>query len=153
MRREEMKMNGRGSRIVVGVVGMTGRGLGLLIVLATIMMAPVSDTLAQAGGTAAVQNMVPGGRPPDAIDRATGLAEQPFRTLPMPAQPASPYIPDRRVYSPEVGREVEVPGHFAQRTPDGRVVEPPMTIPNPNGGPPVFLPGGVQPDSGVLPSP
>jgi hypothetical protein len=44
-----------------------------------------------------------------------------------------------------VGMTVEVPGHFAQRTPDGQIVEPPMTIPSPNGGLPVFLQGGAQP--------
>ena len=133
------------SGILVDAMSIARQGVRVIIVVTMIAVGPVSDALAQAGGTGFVQNIVPGGRPPDAIDRATGLAEQPSRTLPMPAQPASPYIPDRRVYSPEVGREVEVPGHFGQRTPDGRVVEPPMTIPNSNGGPPVFLPGGAQP--------
>jgi hypothetical protein len=124
-----------GSRILVDAMGMARRGLGVIIVVTTIAASPVSDALAQAGGAG-----VPGGRLPDAIDRATGLAEQPFNTLPMPAPPTEQYIPDRRVYVPQVGRQIDVPGHFVQRTPNGQVVEPPMTIPNPNGGLPVFLP-------------
>jgi|GraSoiStandDraft_36_1057302.scaffolds.fasta_scaffold247956_2 hypothetical protein len=134
----------KGSGILVDAMGMARRALGVIIVVTTIAGGPVSDALAQAGGAG-----VPGGRLPDAIDRATGLAEQPFNTLPMPAQPAEQYIPDRRVFVPQVGQQVDVPGHFAQRTPDGHVVEPPMTIPTPNGGPPIFLPGSA----GVPPTP
>ena len=140
-------MNGSG--ILVGAIGIAKRGLGVIIVVTTIAVGPVSGALAQTGGPGVVPNIVPGGRPPDAIDRATSLAEQPFHTLPMPAQPTEQYIPDRRVYVPQVGQQIDVPGHFAQRTPDGHVVEPPMTIPTPNGGPPVFLPGSA----GVPPTP
>jgi hypothetical protein len=120
-------MNGSG--ILVDAMGMAKRGLGVIIVVTTIVGGLVSGALAQT----------------DAIGRATGLAEQPFNTLPMPAQPTEQYIPNQRVYVPQVGRQVDVPGHFAQRTPDGQIVEPPMTIPSPNGRPPVFLPGGAQP--------
>ena len=133
------------SGILVDAMGMAGRGLGVIIVVTTIAGGLVSGALAQTGGPGVVPTIGPGGRSPDAIDRATGLAEQPFNTLPMPAQPTEQYIPNQRVYVPQVGQQVEVPGHFAQRTPYGQIVEPPMTIPSPNGGPPVFLPGGAQP--------
>jgi hypothetical protein len=109
---------------------MARKGVRVIIIVTMIAVGSVSDALAQA---------------PDAIDRATGLAEQPFNTLPMPAQPTEQYIPNQRVYVPQVGQQIDVPGHFAQRTPDGQIVEPPMTIPSPNGSPPVFLPGGAQP--------
>ncbi len=128
------------SGIVADAIGITKKGLGVIIVVTTIAVGPVSDALAQAGGPGAVRSTMPGSRPSSALDRATGLAEQPFNTLPMPAPPTEQYIPDRRVYVPQVGRQIDVPGHFAQRTPNGQVVEPPMTIPNPNGGTPVFLP-------------
>ena len=122
-------MNGSG--ILVGAMSIARQGVRVIIVVTMMAVGPVSDALAQVS--------------PDAIDRATGLAEQPFNTLPMPAQPTEQYIPNQRVYVPQVGQQVDVPGHFAQRTPDGHIVEPPMTIPNSNGGPPVFLPGGAQP--------
>lgn len=59
-------------------------------------------------------------------------------------------VQQRRRNSPERGREVVVPGQFAQGLPNGRVVEPPMTILDPKGGPPVFIPGG-QRREGILP--
>ena len=121
-------MNGSG--ILVDAMSMARKGVRAIIIVTMISVGPISAAWAQA---------------PDAIDRATGLAEQPFNTLPMPAQPTEQYIPNQRVYVPQVGRQIDVPGHFAQRTPDGQIVEPPMTIPSPNGGPPVFLPGGAQP--------
>jgi hypothetical protein len=134
---------------LAGATGIARTGLRVIIVVTTIAVGLVSGASAQAGGPGGVPHIGSGGRPPDALDRATGLAEQPFNTLPMPAQPTEQYIPDRRVYVPQVGQQVDVPGHFAQHMPDGHVVEPPMTIPTPNGGPPVFLPGGA----GVPPTP
>jgi hypothetical protein len=129
----------------MGTIGIAKKGLAVITLVTTIAGSPVSAVLAQ--------SPVPGSQPSSALDRATGLAEQPFYTVPMPAPPTEQYIPDRRVYVPQVGREIDVPGHFGQRTPDGQIVEPPMTIPNPNGGPPVFLPGSAQPGSAVPPMP
>jgi hypothetical protein len=129
----------------MGTIGIAKKSLAVITLVTTIAGSPVSAVLAQ--------SPVPGSQPSSALDRATGLAEQPFYTVPMPAPPTEQYIPDRRVYVPQVGREIDVPGHFGQRTPDGQIVEPPMTIPNPNGGPPVFLPGSAQPGSAVPPMP
>ena len=137
----------------MGTIGIAKGGLGIIILVTTIAGSPVSAALAQAGTSGFVRSPVPGSQPSSALDRATGLAEQPFYTVPMPAPPTEQYIPDRSVYVPQVGREIDVPGHFGQRTPDGQIVEPPMTIPNPNGGPPVFLPGSAQPGSAVPPTP
>jgi hypothetical protein len=129
----------------MGTIGIAKKGLAVITLVTTIAGSPVSAVLAQ--------SPVPGSQPSSALDRATGLAEQPFYTVPMPAPPTEQYIPDRRVYVPQVGREIDVPGHFGQRTPNGQIVEPPMTIPNPNGGPPVFLPGSAHPGSVVSPMP
>jgi hypothetical protein len=63
-------------------------------------------------------------------------------TLPLPPQqPAQRYIPEKRMYSPELGRDVQLPGHFSQPTPDGRVIEPPMMVPSPLGRAPLYIPG------------
>lgn len=91
---------------------------------------------------------LPGGRPSDAIDRARGLATQPFGTLPPPARPAETYVPPRRVYSPAQGREVLVPGHY-ERDVNGRRVEvPPLVTTTPDGRNPVVVPGGERPPLG-----
>ncbi|MGH7368147.1 MAG: hypothetical protein ACREK9_17220 [Candidatus Rokuibacteriota bacterium] len=88
---------------------------------------------------------LPGGRPADAIDRARGLATQPFGTLPAPARPAERYVPPRRVYSPAHGREVLVPGHYERAVNGQRVEVPPLVTTTPDGRNPVVVPGGERP--------
>ena len=88
---------------------------------------------------------LPGGRSPDAIDRARGLATQPFGTLPMPARPAERYVPPSRVYSPAQRREVLVPGHYERDVNGQRVEVPPLVTTTPDGRNPVVVPGGERP--------
>lgn len=87
---------------------------------------------------------LPGGRPPDAIDRARGLATQPFSTLPAPGRPAERYVPPRRVYSPAQGRDVLVPGHYERDVNGQRVEVPPLVTTTPDGRNPVVVPGGER---------
>jgi len=118
----------------------------LTMIVAGLLVAQVSGAFGQTMGPAAPQSGAPGGRAPDPLDHARGLATQPFNTLPLPSQqPTERYIPEKRMYSPELGRDVQVPGHFAQPTPDGRVIEPPMIVPGPQGRAPVYVPGGERP--------
>jgi hypothetical protein len=88
---------------------------------------------------------LPGARPPDAIDRARGLATQPFGTLPAPERPTERYVPPNRVYSPAQGREVLVPGHYERDVNGQRVVVPPLVTTTPDGRNPVVVPGGERP--------
>jgi len=88
---------------------------------------------------------LPGGRPPDAIDRARGLATQPFGTLPAPERSTETYVPQRRVYSPAQGREVLVPGHYERDVNGQRVEVPPLVTTTPDGRNPVVVPGGERP--------
>lgn len=88
---------------------------------------------------------LPGGRLPDAIDRARGLATQPFGTLPAPERPTERYVPPSRVYSPAQGREVLVPGHYERDVNGQRVVVPPLVTTTPDGRNPVVVPGGERP--------
>src|SRR5262245_6951774 len=95
---------------------------------------------------AALAQGLPGGRRPDPIDRATGLANRPY-TAPPAAPPAGPsggqpdrYVPPQRVYSPSLGREVVVPPHY-----EGRPGSPPPVVTNPDGSQPTLLPPGSLP--------
>jgi hypothetical protein len=88
---------------------------------------------------------LPGGRPPDAIDRARGLATQPFGTQPAPGRSTETYVPQRRVYSPAQGREVLVPGHYERDVNGQRVEVPPLVTTTPDGRNPVVVPGGERP--------
>ena len=97
-----------------------------------------------AAGPAVAQGL-PGGRPLDAIDRARGLATQPFGTLPAPERPTERYVPSRRVYSPAQGREVLVPGHYEREVNGQRVEVPPLVVATPDGLNAVVMPGGERP--------
>ena len=84
---------------------------------------------------------LPGGRRPDPIDRATGLANRPYSAPPpSPGRPVDRYVPPQRVYSPSLGREVVVPPHY-----EGRPGSPPPVVTNPDGRQPTLLPPGSLP--------
>jgi len=118
------------------------RNLIFTVVVATTLFVSASDAHAQIGG-----GLSPGGRP-----GGEGLIPRtPPTTLPMPQAPARQWVPEQRQYNPAIRGNIEVPGHYADRTPDGRLIHPPMTIPNPSGGPPIFLRGGQSPGPGLTP--
>lgn len=98
-----------------------------------------------AGPGSALAQGLPGGRAPDAIDRARALATQPFSTVPLPAGPVERYVPARSVYSPDLQRQVVVPAHFERSVNDQRVQVPPLVITDPDGRNPVVVPGGERP--------
>ena len=109
-----------------------------------VLRAIVIVSLLLTAGPSAAQGL-PGGRPPDAIDRARGLATQPFGTLPAPERSPETYVPQRRVYSPAQGREVLVPGHYERDVNGQRVEVPPLVTTTPDGRNPVVVPGGERP--------
>jgi len=71
--------------------------------------------------------------------------------VPMPQTPTQQWVPPQHEYDPAIGRDIYVSPHYADRTPDGRLIHPPMTVPGPNGGPPIFVPGGEKPAPGIAP--
>ena len=97
-----------------------------------------------AAAPAAAQGL-PGGRRPDAIDSARGTATQPFTTPVAPDRPGERWVSPRRVYSPELGRDVQVPGHYERDVNGQRVERPPLIVTTPEGGSPTILPGGERP--------
>jgi hypothetical protein len=120
-------------------IRIAGATLGAVV---SSLRAIVIGCLLLAAGPAAAQG-VPGGRPPDAIDRARGLATQPFSTLPVPERPAERYVPPGRVYSPSLGRDVLVPGHYERDVNGQRVEVPPLVVTTPDGRA-VVVPGGER---------
>ena len=62
---------------------------------------------------------------------------------PMPQTPSQQWVPPQCEYDPAP--------HYADRTLDGRLIHPPMTVPGPNGGLPIFVPGGEKPAPGIAP--
>lgn len=111
------------------------RAIALLTALAA--FAAASPAWAQAG--------LPGGRPPDAIDGAKASATRPYTTLPPPPPAAERYVPARRFFSPALGREVIVPGHWERRISDQRVEVPTLPATDARTGATVIVPGGGRP--------
>jgi hypothetical protein len=107
-------------------------------------IAPLIGILLLAAAPAAAQGL-PGGRRPDAIDSARGTATQPFQTPVAPDRPGERWVSPRRVYSPELGRDVQVPGHYERDANGQRVERPPLIVTTPEGGRPTILPGGERP--------
>ena len=79
------------------------------------------------------------------------LPVNPPAPLTTPAPPTQQWVPEQRGYDPATGRQLLVPGHNAELTPDGRLVQPPVMVPSPTGRPPVFLPGGQGLAPGLAP--
>ena len=104
-------------------------------------------------GSAGAQTRLPTVRPPDAIDRANGLA-----TRPRPAAPPAPvveerWVPERRLYSPQLGREVVVPGHYERRITDQQYWVPPLDAATRPDGRRVPIPGGEHPPAEIRSAP
>jgi hypothetical protein len=118
-------------------------GSATLSVVKPLRRAIVVVSLVLSVAPAAAQGL-PGGRPPDAIDHARGLAIRPFNPTPAPGAPAERYVPPRRVYSPSQGREVLVPGHYERDVNGQRVEVPPLVTTTPDGRNPVVVPGGER---------
>ena len=51
--------------------------------------------------------------------------------VPMPQTPTQQWVSPQHEYDPAIGRDIYVPPHYADRTPDGRLIHPPMTVPGP----------------------
>jgi hypothetical protein len=128
-------------RITSATLGAVTRALLVLGVVLTVMATPL-----------AAQGL-PGGRRPDAIDEATGLATRPFAVPSAPARPAERYVPLRRVYSPAQGRDVLVPGHYERDVNGQRVEVPPLVTTTPDGQNATLVPGGERPPVGSRSAP
>ena len=119
-------------------------------VVATTVLVSASGAHAQLGG-----GLSPGGlagpRGLGGLNSGPELGSRPNETMPSPQLPTQQWVPPQREYDPALGRDIYVPPHYADRTPDGRLINPPMTIPGSNGRPPVFVPGGENPAPGITP--
>ncbi len=93
------------------------------------------------------------GRPPDVIDQARQRALAPVPRGPVTPTPSQTWVPERRFYSPELGRSIVVPGHYESRISDQQYAVPPITGYGPQGQNPVLIPGGERPPADVRQGP
>ncbi len=91
--------------------------------------------------------------PPSALDQVRERAMRQSPPLPVPAQPREEWVPERRVFVPEVGREVIVPGHYERRLSGQESAVPSLPGYDPNTGTTVTIPGGERPPAELRQSP
>jgi hypothetical protein len=109
--------------------------------------------VAASAGPALGQGGVPTVRPPDAIDRAHGLATKPMPKLPDAQTPSERWVPERRVFSPALGREIVVPGHYERRLSDTQSRVPTLHGVIPEEQRTIVIPGGDRPPAEIRSSP
>jgi hypothetical protein len=126
------------------------RNLILTIVVATTLLVSASGAHAQIGGGLSSGGLA-GPRGLGSLNSGPDFGARPNETMSMPQMPSQQWVPPQQQYDPAIGRNIYVPPHYADRAPDGRLTQPPMTVPSPNGGPPVFVPGGENPAPGIAP--
>jgi len=95
---------------------------------------------------AAPTTSIPLGRSPDVIDQARQRALAPVPQAPGIPPPDARWVPERRFFSPQYGREIVVPGHYETRINPQQYAVPPITVYGPQGQlPPIVIPGGERP--------
>ncbi len=119
--------------------------------IATTLLVSASGAHAQIGRGPSLGSLAgPGGLGLSPLNSGPEFGARPSETMPMPQLPTQQWVPPQQEYDPAIGREIYVPPHYADRTPDGGLIHPPMTVPGPNGRP-VFVPRGENPVPGIAP--
>jgi len=124
--------------------------------MARLIAMTLAWTISLAGGTAALgqaiaplrvdgpaQAALRQLRPPPAIEQVREQSMRRAPALPVPAPAPEQWVPARRVFASELGREVVIPGHFERRVSDQQYVSPPLFAYDVATGLPVALPGGA----------
>lgn len=92
-------------------------------------------------------------RPPSPIDQVREQSMRRLPPLPLPAPPSERWVPDRRVYAPELGRDLLIPGHYERRISDQQYVASPLPAYDTGSGFAVAIPGGARPPADLRQGP
>jgi hypothetical protein len=91
--------------------------------------------------------------PPSAHDQVCQRATQQSPPLPLSLSPSEQWMPERRVYVPELERELIVPGYYERRLCDQGYAVASLPAYDPSSGTTVTIPGGERPAGGATPGP
>ena len=120
--------------------------------LAAAAVASAQDIpLPQVGGPA--QRVLGQLRPPSPIDQVREQSMRRLPPLPLPAPPSERWVPDRRVYSPELRRDLLIPGHYERRISDQEYAVPPLPAHDTATGFAFTVPGGARPPADLRQGP
>ena len=92
-------------------------------------------------------------RPPTPLDQVREQAMRRSPPLPLPPPPSERWVPERRVYAPELGREVVLPGHYERRITDQQYAVPPLPAYDITRGTTMIVPGGERPPADLRQGP
>jgi len=84
-------------------------------------------------------------RPLSPIEQVREQAMRLSPPLPLPPPVSEQWVAERRVFAPELGREVVIPGHFERRVSDQQYAVPPLSAYEVGSGLSFALPGGTRP--------
>ncbi len=133
----------RSSRDTTALFWLRTGALAALALLATVGAAGGQVVKPQISGPAqgAYQQL----HPPSPLDQVRERATQQSPPLPLPPQPGERWVPERRVYQPDLGREIIVPGHYERRVSDQNYAVPTLPAYDPATGGTITIPGGERP--------
>lgn len=103
------------------------------------------------GGPA--QSVIQALRPRPPIEQVREQAMRRSPPLALPSLPAERWVPERRLYAPELGRNVVIPGHYERRISDQQYAVPPLMAYDVNTGIMVVLPAGDRPPADLRQGP
>jgi hypothetical protein len=103
--------------------------------------------------TGPAQSVLPQLRPPSPLDQVRESAMRRSPALPLPTPPAERWVPEQRVYAPEVGRNLVIPGHYERRISDQQYAVPPLPAYDVNSGTMVVLPAAQRPPANLSQGP
>jgi hypothetical protein len=112
------------------------------LVSATAALAQVITPLRVGGPAQAALRQL---SPPSPIEQVREQSMRRSPPLPLPPAASERWVPERRVFAPELAREVIVPGHYEQRVSDQQYAVPPLSVYDVGSGLSVALPGGARP--------
>jgi len=92
-------------------------------------------------------------RPPSPLEQVREQAMRRSPPLPLPAPPGERWVPERRLYLPEAGRDVLIPGHYERRISDQQYAVPPLPAYSVGGGGTVTVPAGQRPPADLRQGP
>ena len=117
---------------------------------ATVAYAQVIVPLAVGGpAQSALQQL----RPPTPLDQVREQAMRRSPPLPLPPAPSERWVAERRVYAPELGREVVLPGHYERRISDQLYDVPTLPAYDITRGRTMIIPGGQRPPADLRQGP
>jgi hypothetical protein len=123
--------------------------IGVVLISSTMALLGATAALAQAIAPVHVDGPAQAAlrqlSPPSPNEQVREQSMRRSPPLPLPPPVSERWVAERRVFAPELGREVIIPGHYEQRVSDQQYAVPPLSAYDVGSGLSVALPGSARP--------